>query len=317
MTIQQIYDLAIKLGKQADLRDKGAINEKLQREKLKFNRLNAKDKKYFDLEQLTNPYSDTRVLFGKMNAKIKRILTGIDITSGDVLLADRLSEKGKKIDLIVSHHPLGKALAKLDDVMELQVDLLEQLGIPINIAEGLMKIRMSEVSRSVSPVNHNKSVDAAKILNIPIMCTHTIADNLVSKFINDKLNKAKPNYVSDILNILDEIPEYQEAKKINAGPVLFAGSAENRCGKFALTEVTGGTAGSKDIYKRLSELGIGTIIGMHMSEEYKQEAEKNHLNVIIAGHMASDSLGMNLFLDELEKKGVEIIPCSGLIRIKR
>jgi hypothetical protein len=26
---------------------------------------------------------------------------------------------------------------------------------------------------------------------------------------------------------------------------------------------------------------------------------------------------MNLFLDEVEKQGVEIIPCSGLIRVKR
>ena len=30
-----------------------------------------------------------------------------------------------------------------------------------------------------------------------------------------------------------------------------------------------------------------------------------------------DSLGMNLYLDELEKKGAEVIPCSGLIRVSR
>jgi len=39
--------------------------------------------------------------------------------------------------------------------------------------------------------------------------------------------------------------------------------------------------------------------------------------VVIAGHMASDSLGLNLFLDELEQRGVEIVPCSGLLRISR
>ena len=33
--------------------------------------------------------------------------------------------------------------------------------------------------------------------------------------------------------------------------------------------------------------------------------------------MSSDSIGMNLFLDELEKKGIEIIPVSGLIRVSR
>jgi len=56
---------------------------------------------------------------------------------------------------------------------------------------------------------------------------------------------------------------------------------------------------------------------MHMSEEWKKQAEKYHINVVIAGHMASDSIGINLFLDEIEKKGIEIIPCSGLIRYSR
>jgi hypothetical protein len=56
---------------------------------------------------------------------------------------------------------------------------------------------------------------------------------------------------------------------------------------------------------------------MHQSEEHRKEAEAANINVVIAGHMSSDSLGMNLFLDELEKQDIEVIPCSGLIRIKR
>ena len=84
-----------------------------------------------------------------------------------------------------------------------------------------------------------------------------------------------------------------------------------------MTEFTGGTSGSKDIYEKMAQYGIGTIVGMHMGEEHRKEAEKYHINVIIAGHMSSDSLGMNLLLDEIEKQGIEIIPISGLIRIKR
>jgi len=317
MTIKQIYQLAVKLGISNDFRGKKDIDRKLSREKKIYDELKIDEKKLFDKERLTNPFSDTRILFGNENKNIKRILTGIDISSGDVLLADKLKDKGKEIDLIISHHPLGKALAKLDDVMELQIDMLEQLGVPVNIAEGLLKKRMSEVARSVSSANHNKTVDAARLLDIPLMCTHTIADNLVAQFVQKKINAAKPEIVEDVLKVLHSIPEYQEAIKMNAGPVLFAGSKERRVGKIALTEVTGGTAGSKDIYEKLANAGVGTIIGMHMSEEHKDQAEKNHINVVIAGHMASDSLGMNLFLDELEKKGIEIIPCSGLIRIKR
>jgi hypothetical protein len=56
---------------------------------------------------------------------------------------------------------------------------------------------------------------------------------------------------------------------------------------------------------------------MHQSEEHRKAAEKAHINVIVAGHISSDSIGMNLFLDELEKRGMEIIPFGGLIRISR
>jgi len=56
---------------------------------------------------------------------------------------------------------------------------------------------------------------------------------------------------------------------------------------------------------------------MHMSEKHRKAADKAHINLVIAGHICSDSLGLNLFLDELAKKGIKIIPCSGLIRVER
>lgn len=63
--------------------------------------------------------------------------------------------------------------------------------------------------------------------------------------------------------------------------------------------------------------GIETILSMHQSEEHRKEAEAAHINVIVAGHAPSGSLGVNLFLDELEKRKIETFPCPGLIRVKR
>ena len=82
--------------------------------------------------------------------------------------------------------------------------------------------------------------------------------------------------------------------------------------------MTGGTEGPKKIYPRLSQAGVGTIVGMHMSEDHFRYAKDEHINVVIAGHIASDTLGMNLLLDEIEKAGrLNIISCSGFVRIKR
>jgi hypothetical protein len=40
--------------------------------------------------------------------------------------------------------------------------------------------------------------------------------------------------------------------------------------------------------------------------------------VVIAGHISSDTLGLNLLLDEIEKEEkLKIINCSGFRRIRR
>ena len=151
------------------------------------------------------------------------------------------------------------------------------------------------------------------------MSIHTPTDNHVASYLYREIKKREKElmYVSDVMELLKTIPEYREAAKQKAGPKIFVGSPDSFAGRIAITEVTGGTDGAKEIYEKLAHAGVGTIISMHQREEWKEEAAKHHINVIVAGHMSSDSLGLNLFLDNLEKKGIEIVPCSGLIRVSR
>jgi len=201
-------------------------------------------------------------------------------------------------------------------VMDLQKDMLEEWGVPINVAEGLIKERMREVERKVKGANYNQSLDAARLLDMPMMCLHTITDNLVETFLTDKVEEEEFHEVEDVIEFLKDIPEYHEARKFNAGPDVLVGSEDNRAGK-VVVEMTGGTGGNKESYEKLAEAGVGTVIGMHLGEDHREKVEENHINYIIAGHMASDSLGVNLFLDEIEDKGVDIVPCSGFIRHSR
>jgi len=317
MTIEEIYKLAVKMGVEADPRDKDAIQKILDKTKKEYEKLDKEEKQEFDTEKLNNPFGDTRILTGDLKKNIRTVMSGIDIEPAGILLADRLNEKGENIDLIISHHPEGVALANLALVMGVQADLSHKFGVPINVAEGLMAKRIAEVARGINPINHNEAVDMAKILGLAFMCTHTIADNLAYKFIQDKMDKDKPETVDDVIKIIKGIPEYKEALKINAGPMIFAGSGDRRAGKVAALGFTGGTSGPKEIYERLSNAGVGTVIAMHIKEDERTEAEKYNINIVIAGHIASDSLGMNIFLDKLEEKGIKIIPMGGFIRISR
>lgn len=316
LTVQQIFDLGIRAGIAADPRGPKGVKKYLDRMKKQYDDLKPSEKEFFDTELLSNPYPDCAIHVDDKKATVKRVLAGIDISSSDILLASQLNERGKKIDLVISHHPVGKALARLHEVMEMAVDVYEQDGVPVHIAEKIFEERVREVGRNVHPANHFAPVDVARHLGINFMSTHTLTDNMVDEYIRTALEKRKPETVGDIVETLMKEPEYREAKKYGAGPKIISGGAMHRAGKI-LVEMTGGTNPSSKVYEQLSNYGFSTVVGMHMKDDAMQKAAESHMNVVIAGHMPSDSLGMNLYLDMLEKKGVEVVACGGLIRVGR
>ncbi len=312
-----IYRSVVLFGMEMDPRGKDSVKKELLKTKNEYEKLSSKDKEFYDKESLDNPYSDTRILIGKHDSEIKTILVGVDIEVGEIMLADRLKEKGEKIDLVMAHHPEGLALAGFFNVMYMQADILNKMGVPINVAESLMHERIREVERKVMPANHTRAVDAARLLDINLMSCHTPADNCVASYLQNLMDKKKPNTLRDIVDILREIPEYNAAAKQSAGPKITRGDNASKAGKI-FVDMTGGTEGSKDIFKKLSEAGVSTLVCMHLSEDHFKKAQEEHMNVVIAGHIASDNVGLNIMLDELEKKvKFRILACSGFSRFSR
>ena len=308
-----MHNIFTRMGMENDFRGMQGVQKLLDQKKSKFQALSLKEQDEFDKETLENPFMDSGVQNVAEDKEIKRVLVGIDIGPAEVLLAKQLGN----IDLVIAHHPNGKGLAQLADVMHLQADVYNYYGVPINVAEGLMRERISEVARGVNASNHQRTTDAAKLLNVNLMNAHTSADNMAARFLKNFIESRSFDRVSDVTSALKEIPEYKEAIKIDGGPKIFVGSPENRCGKIVLAEITGGTEGSPKLYEKMAQAGIGTSIAMHSSEEHKKEATAANINIVIAGHMSSDSLGMNLLMDELQKQGVEIVACSGFTRVSR
>lgn len=316
MKLSDIYNTAIQLGIACDPRGKEFVRRELGAVKKKFEKLTSEEKEEFDKERLSNPYADTRILYGQGQEEIKTMLVGIDIDVGEVLLAEYLKTQGRRPDVIISHHPEGRALASLYEVMNMQAEIFRRYGIPIHLAEGIMETRVKEIERKLLPANHRRAVDAASLLKIPFLCIHTPADNAVTDYLNKILKKEKLETVGEVLNRLKKIAEYKESLKQNAGPKIILGGAEKRVGRI-MVDMTGGTEESEYLLEKFSQAGVGTMVCMHMGEKHVEEAKKHHLNVIIAGHIASDNLGLNQILDRLDPRGtMEVISCSGFTRIK-
>lgn len=318
MRLIDIYNLAIKNGIEKDPRTKNEIRQELNKAASEFRKLKGIDRRSFDRERLKNPYADTRILYGDVNKDIKTAIVGIDMEAPELVAADRLNERmTEPIDLVIGHHPEGTAWASFYDVMRIQIAVLKKFGIPTEVGERLLKERMGEVQRAVAPANHARNVDIARLLDIPYMCIHTPADNHVTNYLQKIFDKRKPKKLSHVLNILKSIPEYADGLKKNAGPRILIGDPKKDAGR-VLVDMTGGTEGSKKVFGRLSQAGVGTIVAMHLSEDHFKHAKDEQLNVIIAGHIASDTLGLNLLLDEIEKKEkLNIIECSGFFRVRR
>lgn len=317
MKLGDIYKKVIEKGIEKDPRGIKEVEADLSKVEKEYRKLSQAEKEFFDTERMSNPYSDTRILYGSPEIDVRSIMVGIDIDVGELLLADHLRNKGKTIDLVIAHHPEGRAQARLFDLLKMQADILSDLGIPVSIAETLLDERSKEVERRLLPLNHTRAVDAARHLEIPFICVHTPADNCVTKFLQELFDEKKPDTLGDVLDILLTIPEYQLMSKEQMGPRILIGSKEKKAGRI-FVDMTGGTGGSKKAFEKLSHAGIDTIVGMHMSEEHRKEAKKHMLNVVIAGHIGSDSLGMNFILDELEKvEHLEILEVSGFRRVRR
>ncbi len=318
MKLDELYKSAVSIGINNDLRGENEIKRILKEEKETFKNLKKEDKEYYDNDRLFNPFSDSRILNGDPETDIKKILIGIDMETAEILLAQQLNQiSSAKIDLIIAHHPEGYALAQLYDVMKLQSDLLVQFGVTVSVAEQLLEKRISEVECRLLPANHNRAVDAAKALGFPMMCLHTPADNCVTRYLKDLFEKEKPQKIKDIIKILNDIPEYQKARHLQIAPKIVSGSENNSCGKI-FVDMTGGTGGSEDIYDKFAASGVSTLVGMHIGEKHLENAKKAHLNVVIAGHIASDTLGLNLLFDQIEKKEkLDFVGVSGFERIRR
>ncbi|MBT4240997.1 NGG1p interacting factor NIF3 [Candidatus Peribacteria bacterium] len=319
MKLNQLFKLAIQGGIEADPRSMDDIKKSLKRVEARHKRLEGKEKEHLDEEEKWNPYLDSRILYGTGEENIKNIMVGIDIDTSELLLANELKKQGLEIDAVLAHHPSGRALADLEKVMPVQIDVVAQCGVPVNQAEGMLRPSMDRIWRSIHANNHFRTIQAAALLRTPLFCCHTAADNLVWRFMEKNICGKTFDRLEDVINAITDIPEYKHYARMGNPPILVNGGKEARTGKIFATEFTGGTNGPEDLMKIQASAGVGTVLSMHVTEKTLEVAKEHHVNMIQCSHIASDSLGMNLMLDNWQKKkaNLKILPCSGFVRVER
>jgi len=232
---------------------------------------------------------------------IRKVLFGIDAGVPELSLAKQLD-----CDAVIAHHPAGgTAVINYCEVFKRHIQQMVEAGIPRTEAEKAVGRKLEQLEVDSHMRNYDHAVDVARILKIPYMNIHTPLDEVGRRIMSEQVRGkiTKNSIVHDVVSALNELDEFKNAvTKIK----IRVGKAENPAGKVVVSHGAG-TNGGYEIAKTYYEHGIGTVIYIHVSpadlEKLKADGKGN---LVVTGHVASDSVGINPFILELEKKGVSV-----------
>lgn len=264
-----------------------------------------------DLVGLETMPEDSGIVYDN-GKEVKKVLAGIDMDTTMLILAKQLG-----FDCVVQHHPAGILNPNVSELFGRDhMKKLMECGVPINEAQKLAYANDKKRRQGMHSRNRTQMRDAAKLLDISNLAFHTPADMLAEHYTQqrmDALSQRNPRCtVQDVIDELMTIREYKEALE-GQQPEVWVGSKDSFAGRIYV-EMYGVGAPTLDEYIACSNAGIGTFVGMHATPEVVEGMQKHgKSNIIIAGHMASDSLGFNQILDAWEAKGVEIVRINGIV----
>jgi len=239
---------------------------------------------------------------------IKRVLMGVDMDTAELMLAKQMG-----YDLVVSHHPRNTNTDMLK-VMDRHILKLEALGVPRNKTQKMLAERVDELSYGVHVSNSRRAESAAKLMGMPFMSLHTPADIVSERIVQEHLDKKfkdKPETtVQDIVDALEELPEYKNSER---KAKIRAGGKESYAGKIYVL-MSGLTGPGSEVTKEYFEAGVGTLVLMHIPEKDAKAVKEQKIgNIVVAGHMSSDSVGLNEIARKWRESGVEVTVMSGIV----
>jgi len=235
---------------------------------------------------------------------IRRVLVGIDMGTPELLLAKELG-----VDAVVAHHP-QPAVLTYPQMLWRHADLMIGYGVPEDEARRAAGEIVERFEVRTHAGNYDHAPSAARLLGIPYMNVHNPLDEVGRRRMAEAVEDiGSESTVGDVVDALMGIEEFRAAP---TSIEVRMGSASNRSGRVAVIHGAGSNGGYP-VATACFRHGIGTVVYIHIDhgELQKLRAEEQG-NLVVTGHIASDLVGINPFIEELERRGVEVVRMSGL-----
>lgn len=239
---------------------------------------------------------------------LETALVGIDLESPEIQLAAR-----EGYDLVLAHHPPGgDPRVNFAPVLEKQVEFMTAHGVPEERAEEAASGIISGMEHSGHSTNYRHDPSIAEHLDQPYMNVHLAPDELGRRRFQEVADGlADDATVGEFADALGEIPEIEEAI---TDVELRLGERANDLGEVAIHHAAG-TNGGSDVASAYFDHGVDTVLYIHVgagdTAELNEEYGDTEKNLVVTGHIASDAIGINEFIDALEEAGLECDTVSG------
>ncbi len=253
-----------------------------------------------ELSGLAEVPADSGVLVpGELGGKV---LFAIDVGVGELMLARALGATA-----VIAHHPPG-GLPRLHwhEVLWRHVDLLAGYGVPVDEAREAVAELVGEFAARDHAANFPHVPAAAEALGLPLVGIHTPLDEIGRKRLMSTVEGLPPE--ATVGELIDRLAGIEEFSLAQTAIEVRLGSPGDRIGRVGVFHGAG-TNGGYPVAACAFRHGIDTVIYIHCSDAAVRRLAREFPDkrLVVVGHIAADSLGINPFLEALEARGLEII----------
>ncbi|MDI3341914.1 MAG: hypothetical protein QJR03_15425 [Sphaerobacter sp.] len=242
--------------------------------------------------------------------ELQRVMMGIDIGPAELLLARQLGCDG-----VIAHHPAGgSATLNFPEVLARHVELMVEHGVPAAAARDAIQGMLTRALLRAQAGNHDHTPSVARLLEMPFLNLHLPLDEIGRRIMVETIQRAVEPLgdsarVQDAIDALMTLPEFAEAPTRIMVPV---GAVDEPLGKIAVVHGAG-TNGGYAVARTYFAHGVRTVLYIHIApEEAERLRREGGGNLIVTGHIASDLIGINRYVQALGERGVEVVRMSGL-----
>jgi hypothetical protein len=241
---------------------------------------------------------------------LRRLLVGIDIGGGELLLA---REQG--FDGVIAHHPAGgRATVHFHRVLRRHAELMEEAGVPPEEAREAVEALSIPQETARHAANYDRIPAFARFLRLPFLNIHQPWDEMGRQRMVGALKACDEDAtVEDGVAALHALPEFGVAE---TDIVLRLGDAAHPLGRWAVAHGAG-TNGGFPVAKAYFSHGVDTLVYIHILpadlQRLREDPALEGKTLMVTGHIASDSLGITPYIQRLREEGLEVVALGGVL----